>query len=167
MLRSTMHYSAMAWPSKQIISSMAVQKADTLIGFVFIFIAFSIQIISLFVSDKVAVHENLFRCVVLALTFVCILTVILFLVDRGIRQYNELEMEKFYVQDYCRRRFIGRPIDPANAKGLEDMSQEYFSLKREDSEGQIDFIKRIAKYVGWDIPEDTDFSRIVTDNRKK
>ncbi len=49
MLHSTTHYSAMGWPSKQIIFSMATQKADTSIGIAYIFLAFVIQVVSLIV----------------------------------------------------------------------------------------------------------------------
>jgi len=167
MVHSTTHYSAMGWPSKRIISSMAIQKADTLIGFIFIFLAFPIQVISLIVTDKIALGETRSRSIALAFVFVFVLTIILYLLNRGIRDYNEIEMEKLVARDYCTRRFVGRPVDPANAKGLEDMSYEYFNLKRKDAETQIDLIKRIAKHVGWDVPEDIDFSRIAPDNRKK
>ena len=76
-------------------------------------------------------------------------------------------MEKLVARDYCTRRFVDRPVDTANAESLEDMSYEYFNLKRMDAETQIDFIKRIANYVGWSIPADIDFSKIDVSNHER
>ena len=38
--------------------------------------------------------------------------------DRGLRDYHETNMQKLVIQDYCIRRFEGKAVDPANAKGL-------------------------------------------------
>lgn len=161
MLHSTTHYSAMGWPSKEIISSMAIQKADTLIGVTYIFLAFSIQVVSLvLVNGEIPFAVSRWTAVGMAFALASILTIIFYLINGGIRDYNELKVEKLVVRDYCTKRFVGRVADPANVKGLEDMSQEYFNLERNDSETKVDFIKRIAKYVQWTVPDDIDFSKI-------
>ena len=91
---------------------------------------------------------------------VSILTVLFSLINIKIRDYYKLETGKIAVKDYCTNRFERKVLDPVNIKGLETMSQELLNLKREDSETKVDFIKRIAKYVEWIIPDDIDFSRI-------
>lgn len=161
MVHSTYHYSAMGWPSKQIVSSMATQKAHTIVGVIFIISAFSIQVISLiFLSEDIPFVKSPVIGVGITAVLLFVLTVVFFLVDRGLQHYHELNMEKLIAKDYCANRFENRAVDPANVEGLAAMAQEYFNLKREVSETQIDFIKRIGKHIGWIIPNNIDFSRI-------
>ena len=93
-------------------------------------------------------------CIALAATLT--LTIIFYFVDMMFRSYNKLEIGKIAVRDYCAERFAGE-IDSVNAKSLETMSQKLLNVNRRTSEMKVDFIKRIAKYVDWTIPEGTDF----------
>jgi len=166
MLETTTHYSAMGWPSKQIISSMAVQKADTLIGFVCMFLALLIQVVAILVNKEIGFAKNQLAAFCSAFIFVAALTIILYVVDNGVRNYFGFEMKKLVAQDYCSKRFVGRPVDSANFKGLQDMVREYFRLERGASESCADFIKRVARHVGWTVPDDIDFSRIESDTEQ-
>ena len=166
MINSTTHYSACAWPSKKIISSMSIQKADTVTGIVYIFIAFLIQLVSLiFLKGEIIFIKKWWMSIGIAFILIFILTITFYLINNGIRNHNVLKMEKIVVRDYFTDRFVGKAVDTANIQGLEDMSKEYFNLNREDSESDFDFVKKIAQYVGWSIPSNIDFSRIDENNK--
>ena len=160
MLHLTSPYSRYAYAPEQI-ASMATQKADALIGVVYIFLAFLIQVFSLiFVTGESSFIKSRWMGFWIVFTIVSILTVIFSLINIKIRDYYKLETGKIAVKDYCIKRLERKVIDPVNIKSLETMSQELLNLKKEDSETKADFIKRIAKYVEWTIPDDIDFSMI-------
>ena len=52
-LRGTYHYSSTGWPSVQIISDKAGQKADTLASVILIFFALALQACAIFVDNDV------------------------------------------------------------------------------------------------------------------
>lgn len=161
MIRSTTHFSAMAWPSNEIISSLASQKHNTLIGVVYVMIAFAIQVVSLMLIDEnvVFLNKRIFA-IVLACAFVLILAIILTVINRSLRESDELAMKRFVARDYCDSRFMHRPVERANAKGIEDMSLEYFNIEKETTETSAELIVRIAAYIQWEVPVDIDFSKL-------
>ena len=164
MVHSTTHYSAMAWPSNEIITSMATQKHDTLTGVIYVMIAFGIQVLSLmFINEDIIFLNKRIYAILLACSFVFVSSIILAIINSSLRKSDELQMKKIIAQDYCNKRFVGRPVDTANAKGLEDMSFEYFGIRRKDSEDVTELIKRIAEYIEWELPKTIDFSRIQTE----
>jgi len=168
MIRSTTHYSAMAWPSKRIITSMSTDQADTLVGFIFVFLACLIQAIAIFVNEEVPFCKSSARSVMVAFVFVLVLIIMFYFVNKGIRDYDISKMQKYVIKDYCTERFIGRSVDRASAQGLEDMISEYLpELERKDSESQKDFIKRIADYASCILPNNTDFSSLEESRLKR
>jgi hypothetical protein len=165
MLRLTSPYSRFAYAPEQI-DSRAGQKADSLVGVIYIFLAFLIQAGALiFVEDGTVLFKTHRTgiCIVLAATL--ILTVIFSFADKKLRIYNRLSIGKIAVKDYCARRFSGT-IEPVNAQSLETMSQELLNINRGASETKVDFIRRIARYVDWKIPKETYFSKII-DNQDR
>lgn len=160
MLHLTSPYSRIAYAPEQI-ASMATQKADALIGVIYILLAFLIQVLSLiFVTGDSSFIKSRWMGFWIVFAVVSILTVLFSLINIKIRDYYKLETGKIAVKDYCIKRLERKVLDPVNIKSLETMSQELLNLKKEDSETKVDFIKRIAKYVEWTIPDDIDFSRI-------
>jgi hypothetical protein len=166
MLRLTSPYSRIAYAPDQI-DSMAGQKADALVGVVIIFLAFLIQGGALvFVEDGTVLFKAGWTGVCIALVATLILTIIFSFVDKIFRNHTKLAIGKIAIRDYCANRFNGM-IDPVNAKSLETMSQQLLNMSRETAETKVDFIKRIAKYVDWKIPKETDFSRITENNHDR
>lgn len=166
MLRLTSPYSRFAYAPEQL-DSMAGQKADSLVGVIYIFLAFLIQAGALiFVEDRTALFKTHWTgiCIVLAATL--ILTVIFSFADKNLRKHTRLSIGKIAIKEYCAERFSGT-IDPVNAQSLETMSQELLNISRGDSETKVDFIRRIAKYVDWNIPKETDFSTIADKNQNR
>lgn len=58
LLQATFHYSSMDWPSKEIISSMANQKADTLASLIVVFLALGFQMGALFIDSKYPIYKK-------------------------------------------------------------------------------------------------------------
>ena len=166
MLRLTSPYSRIAYAPDQIYS-MAAQKADALVGVIYIFLAFSIQAGALiFVEHETVFVKARWTGVCIALAATLLLTIIFSLIDKAFRNHTKLAIGKVAIRDYCAERFAGI-IDPVNAKSLETMSQELLNINRGASETKVDFIKRIAKDVDWKIPKETDFSRITENNKER
>ena len=103
-------------------------------------------------------------CIVLAATL--ILAAISSFVARKLRRHIKLSIGRIAVRDYCTQGFSGA-IDPGNAQSLETMGRELLGINREVSETKVDVIKRIAKYVDWKIPKETDFSKITDNNQDR
>lgn len=161
MLHLTSPYSRIDYAPEQI-DSMATQKADILVGLIYIFLAFFIQVISLiFIADQACSFiKSRWMLFWIVSAMLLIMTIIFTLVDLKIRIYYKLEIGKIAVKDHCIHTFSRKVIDPVNVKGLEPMAQALLDLKREDSETRANFIKRVAEYVDYSIPDDVDFSKI-------
>lgn len=143
--------------------SFATQKADTSSGVIYILLAFLIQTFSLiFVSNDILLVKSRWMGFWIAVAIITIFTVVFSIMNTKLRDYYTLAIGKIAVKNYFTDTFVGI-VEPANAKGLEGMSEELLDLKREDLETQVDFIKRISEYVGYSIPKDTDFSKIKND----
>jgi len=156
------NYLTLDYASEQNIRSLATQKADTLCGVIYVLLAFLIQAFSLiFVSNDRPFVKSRWMGFWIAVTIIAIFTVVLSIINIRIRDYITLVAGKTEVKNYC-KHFVG-VVDPAYTKGLEGVSKDLLHLKRVDSETQVDFIKRISKYVGYSIPKDTDFSKIEGD----
>jgi hypothetical protein len=103
-------------------------------------------------------------CIVLAATF--ILTMIFFLANKYLRKNIKLSIGKIAIKKFCAQHFSEK-IDPYNAQSFETMAQELLALNRRAPETKVDFVKRIARYVDWNIPKHTDFSKIEDKNQNR
>jgi hypothetical protein len=166
MLRLTSPYSRIGYAPEQIYS-MAAQKADALIGAIYIFLAFLVQVGALiFVEHSTVFVKDKWTSVCIALVATLLVTIIFSLMDKAFRNHTKFAIGKVAIRDHCAGLFAGI-IDPVNAKSLEKMAQELLNINRGDSETTVDFIKRIAKDVNWEIPKETDFSRIAESNKDR
>ena len=159
MLRLTAPYSRMAYAPEQI-ESMASQKADIFTGVLFILIAFLIQVVSIvLIPNEVKFGATKWVGILLVLTITVILLFIGYWVRKNIWQNNKSEIGKLALRDYCEGRFSSA-IDPGNAESFVKMSEELLSIGKKRDETTVDFIKRKAVYINWEIPVETDFSKI-------
>jgi hypothetical protein len=159
MLHLTTPHSRTDYAPEQI-RSLATQKADTSSGVIYVLLAFSIQAFSLiFVSNDILLVKSRWMGFWVAVAIVAIFTVVFSIMNIRIRDYYTLVIGKIEVKNHCADSFLGI-VEPVHAKELEGKSKELLNLKREESETQVDFIKRISEYVGYSIPKDTDFSKI-------
>ena len=160
MLRLTSPYSRLAYAPEQI-DSLAAQKTDALVGVIIIFLAFLTQLVSLIVIEAdTPFIKTRWVAFLAVLGIISIMTIISYYVGKKFHNDTELEIGKIAIRDYSAERFAG-VIDLVDVKSFEIMSQDLINIRREASETKIEFLKRIAKYVGWTIPEGIDFSKIV------
>jgi len=163
MLRLTAPYSRMAYAPEQI-ESMASQKADIFSGVLFILIAFLIQIVGIvLIPNDAKVGITKWVGVLLVLIVTSIFLFIGYWVRKRIKLQNKSEIGKLALRDYCEKRFSGT-IDPVNAESFVKMSEDLLCIVKQSDENSVGFIKRMSEYINWDIPVETDFSKI-TKNR--
>ena len=166
MLRLTAPYSRMAYAPEQI-ESMASQKADIFTGVLFILVAFFIQVIGIvFIPKEIKFGATKWMGVLSVL----IITVILLFIGCWFRKdiwlNNKSEIGKFALRDYCEKRFSGT-VDPFNAQSFVKMSEELLCIVKKKDETTVDFIKRMAAYINWEIPVETDFSKITENQNSR
>ncbi|MDL1971246.1 MAG: hypothetical protein LWW94_09860 [Candidatus Desulfofervidaceae bacterium] len=161
MLKLTTPYSRLKYAPEQI-DSMAAQKADAFIGVIIIFLAFLVQIVSLiFVSNN---HSLLFKDQWIgsgiASAVTSILAIIFYSIDKYYYKYLRLKIRKLECVAKLKDIFAKEEINSNDVKFLEGILEELLSIKRKPSETKIDFIKRVAEYLGQPIPEGINFSSI-------
>ena len=77
-LKSTVHYSPRGWPSVEILSDAASQKADTIASVVLVAIALTMQICSTFISNDVFLFKDLSKSLILTLILVAVISFTVF-----------------------------------------------------------------------------------------
>lgn len=157
------NYQRIDYASEQNIRSLATQKADTVCGVFYVFLAFLIQVISLiFVRNNPFPIKSRWLVFWVAMAFVAIFTVVLSILNIRLQNYYTLVAVKTEVKNYCTNNIKG-VVNPAFADGVERISEQLLYLKREDFETQKAFIERISEYVGYSIPNGTVFSEKESD----
>lgn len=145
--------------SPELIASLANQKADTIIGVIYIGGAFLIQVVSLIsFGGQKSFTESRWMGFWMVLAIVSLVTVIFSLADIKIRGWYKVEMGKIEVRWKFSDTFSRERFDSVNIKELEVMAQELLGLKRGKSETTVDLVKRIARYVEY--ANDIDVSKI-------
>lgn len=159
---SMFHFAAIGWPSTEMITSKTTLLADTKVGFVGISLAFLIQIVAICIPDRWRIGKAFWSAVITLCLIMAILIVIFIFCDSCLRNFHESNVKKLIVKDYLTRKLEREPVDPTAHKGLAALWNEYFGLKKEESDtkDKEDFIKKVAEDVGWTVPQDVDFSRI-------
>jgi len=162
MLHLTSPYSRHDYAPEQI-DSLAAQKAWASVGIKIIILAFLIQLVALiFVKDGTLFVKGRLGAYIVFATTAMILTTIFIFVAMRLQSCIRVAIGKIAVRDYCADHFTTGKIGSVNnVKVLETMSQDLLNVNKKAPETKIDFIKRVAKYVGWTIPEETDFSKIA------
>jgi len=158
MVHGTFNYSPTGWPSNEIISSMAMQKGHTQIGVTYILIAFLLQVVCLiFLKEEVGFIKSRLSGTLLAGGLVILLVIVAYLADRGLCEYHKLNMKKIVARDYLESNIKER--DCPLYSDIQTIADQYFSFKKTMGENNPDFIKRLAKHVGYDLPKDVNFSK--------
>lgn len=161
MLHSSSRYGAYAFHTAEI-KSMSKNKANTLVGIIYILIAFLIQLIAIiFVENEIATFKTRWAGFWCGFFMFCFLSIIFYLLNINIYHNTKLTIGKIAIKDFCFYRFSEKKkIDSANAKSLVTMCRELIDFYKGDNETLINFVKRVAKYVDWEIQEEMDFSEI-------
>ncbi len=156
-LNSTVHYSPTGWPSSAMISGMASQKADTWASVILIFLALILQVISLFVKGETQVGNNTKDGVINVFYLLVAVAIITGSINIVYKNYVDRNIKKKAAYDR-----ISTSIEKSSVplySDVEEIADQYFRFKKNSEETNIGFVKRFAKYVGYDVPEDADFSK--------
>jgi len=161
MLYLTSPYSGWGYAKEQI-DSLAAQKAWASVGIEIIFLAFLAQLGAFIVEEGTLFVKSRLIGACISFATTGILTIISIFVAMRLHSCIRVAIGKIAVRDYCAKYFTAGKIDSVNnVKALETMSQDLLNVNKKAPETKIDFIKRVAKYIGWTIPEGTDFSKIA------
>ncbi len=155
-LRTTYHYSSAGWPSVAIISDKAGQKSDTLASILLVFLVL-LQLCSLFIKENISFTSTWQRGVVIAIIFVGIVSVIVHKIDVGARKSFEQEIKMLAARDRIKAYFERFSVPMYSDVGA--IAKQYFDFSKKDDEDNPSFVKRFASFLGYHIPEDTDFSK--------
>jgi len=158
-LDSTTHYSAMAWPSKKIINNITDSRVKTVTGFVIVLIAGVLQLVSLLLPNRIPFLKNRVIACLLALIVTIVILGVIYIAQKGIQEYYSMQIMKQATKDYM-GRYKRWASDSANVQGVESISREYFNLVKKPEMSWQDYIKEVATYVKWDIPDDLDLTNI-------
>ena len=167
MLALTPPYSRMGY-APEIIASMATQKSDTLTGVTLIGLAFLIQVISLlFVNDEMPFFKSRWLGFWVVLMVVSFLAMVFSLADMKIctwyrHQIGQIEIRRKFEKIFSRKR-----IDPVSIQGLKSMSKDLLDFGKDYPKANSAFIKELAKYVEYSIPNDIELSQFDTNNEQK
>lgn len=156
-LRSTYHYSSIGWPSVAIISDKAGQKADTLASIILVLLVLILQLCSLFIKKDISFASTWQKGVLIAIVFGIIVSIIVHKIDVGTRKSFEHEIKMLAARNYIKSDFE-RSSCPLYSD-VEAIAKQYFNFCKEATENSPDFVMRFARFVGYDIPEEADFSK--------
>ena len=156
-LRTTYHYSSIGWPSVDIISDKAGQKSDTLASIILVLLVLVLQICPLFIKEDISFTSTWQKGVVIAIIFVCIVSLIVYKIDVGTKKSFELEIKKLAARDRI-KYYFERSSCPLYSD-VESIAKQYFAFVKKDDEDNPSFVKRFACSLGYSIPEDADFSK--------
>ncbi len=156
-LRTTYHYSSTGWPSVAIISDKAGQKSDTLASILLVFLVLLLQLCSLFIKENISFTSTWQRGVVIAIIFVGIVSVIVHKIDVGARKSFEQEIKMLAARDRIKLYFERFSVPLYS--DVEAIAKQYFDFSKKDDEDNPSFVKRFASFLGYHIPEDSDFSK--------
>ena len=84
---------------------------------------------------------------------------VIYIAQKGIQEYYSMQIMKQATKDYM-GRYKRWASDSANVQGVESISREYFNLVKKPEMSWQDYIKEVATYVKWDIPDDLDLTNI-------
>lgn len=156
-LRGTFSYSPMGWPSVAIISDKAGQKADTLASMILVFLALGLQLCAVFANSWVQFASALGKATGIAIAFVVIVGVVVYHVRCGVQTKYEMEIKKLAARDYVKSAVEGMGV--SLYADSEAIANQYFGLKPRPEEKPPDFVKRLATFVGYEVPKNADFSK--------
>lgn len=159
MLELTPPHARIGYAPEQI-AALAAQKADTIIGVLYIVAAFLIQVVSLvFFSNSRFIIKSSWMGFWIVVLMVGALTVISSLAGSKIRNWYRIEMGKLEVEWHCRDYYSRNDFSERLIREVETMSRELLDLQRGENESNGDFMKRVFEFVECPILDQVDFSR--------
>lgn len=135
-----------------VLENLSVQKADTICGFIFIVIAFSLQLVqTLFNLSAIRLIENNLSSYILMLFFILIISALLLSIDFSLRKHNRIEAGKSITRSYVKRHLLKENnLDLSRLSSVESYSSKLLYLKREKNETDEEFLLRLGPIINID-----------------
>jgi len=166
MLELTPPHARIGYAPEHIVS-LATQKADTLIGVIYIGSAFVIQIISLLSSSRgKLITETRWMGFWIVLAIISLITIIFSLSNVKIRHWYRIKMGKLEVERHCNYHYSKNDFSERFVRETETMSRELLDLQRKDTESNSDFMRRVSQLVECPILDQVDFSKYDSEQGK-
>ena len=111
------------------IESMAAQKADAVVGIIFVLLAFAIHVFSIiFAPDSKKIFSSHWMSFWVVAAIVSIITIGFTLYKSRLNTRYQVATGKIAIQDYFNDRFR-KVVDPVNVSSLETMSYDLLKIK--------------------------------------
>lgn len=158
-MRSTYHYSSIGWPSVEIISDKASQKINGLASIIFVFLALLVNLCSIFLDQDELFFSTVGKAfsialLVVAVIIIIIVSMLMFFVTKQV----ERNMKTFIAKD--RLKFDLEESSSPLYSSVTSIAEEYFSFTQEVDESDVNFVKRYANFIGYEIPDEINLSKL-------
>lgn len=156
MLRQAQTYWDFSTPQ---IEALASQKAENLVGFVFVVIAFMLATITIaFVPDGVRAFESKWLALALAAVLAGGLYATLHFVSQGISRHQKLAIGKIVTSRYIDQIISRGRMEIADSVSLPVYARELLELNVPIGESTRSLTQRVAIEVGKTLPPGLDYS---------
>jgi hypothetical protein len=156
LLEATVHYSPVGWPSKEILSSIANQKADTLASMLFVALALISQMLPTFIKSDIHFPLSM-KSVSVSVICLIVICVVIYGIKVGFGKSWEMDLKKQAAKDYV--RLAVEEMSCPLYEDIESIAQQYFEYKKDPKETNENFLKRFAEYLKYDLRPDVNLSK--------
>lgn len=166
MIQLTSPYARCDYAPEQI-ASMASQKADAVVGILLVLSAFAIQVLSiLFAPESKKIFSSHWITFWVMAAIVSIITIGFTLCNSRLKNRYQIATSKIAIGDHLDHSFR-KDVDTGNVNSLETMAYDLLKIEKSKNETPVQFVKRVAFIVDWEIPEECDLSRVENDISKR
>jgi len=135
-----------------VLENLSVQKADTICGFIFVVIAFSLQLIrTLFNLSAIRLPGSNVRSFILMLFFILIVSVLLLSINFSLRKHNRIEAGKSITRWYVKKYLLKENnLNLSQLSYVESYSSKLLYLPRAQNETDEEFLLRLGAVINID-----------------
>jgi hypothetical protein len=143
------------------ITSLAAQKADSIVGMVLILMAFLVAAFNLAaVSDAKVIFKRRYTAIVLALAIVGASYFAGRLIGNAIQRHEKRAIGRVIATRFLETILERKQLSTFGVAALKDYARELLEMPVDDAEAPRLLLKRFAEAVGKQVPADFDFSEV-------
>ena len=148
------------------IESLAKQKADSISGFTFIIIAFTLSIINIiFVPDSIEIFKSKAVAIALAAVLSGAMFISLHYISAGIYKNQRTAICKVITSKFYDSIFEKGYFDNNDAISLKDHAESLLGLKVNQDQDPKMLFREVGKIINKDIPATIDYSKLSNNNK--
>lgn len=143
------------------ISSLASQKADSIVGVVLIVTALILALVNIaFVPSDVKAFDRRGVALALAAALVAMVYIAIVPIGHGVYRHQKLAIGRVIVGEYVDRLLKEKRLDKSEAPLLQVYARQLLELEVDAGQTPRQILGRLANAVGKALPEDFDFSDV-------